>query len=106
MPIPNVKLANISNMTLTVDKFGRILIPKTLRQLLMIEPGDELEVDIDTTQPILTLSPKKDADEIRVELTDWGFPILVGGAPYPEDFDPAGYLKEGYEEYHRTRFGV
>lgn len=34
-------------MTLTIDKFGRILIPKKLREQLNLEPDDPVELDVD-----------------------------------------------------------
>ena len=33
--------------TITVDRSGRILLPKSVRELLGLMPGDELELQID-----------------------------------------------------------
>lgn len=93
-------------MTLTIDKFGRVLIPKTLRQILGIEPGDELVVEIAPDAPHIKLTAKPKPDDVQVIYTDWGFPVIEGGEPFPDDFDTVTFLKEGYDEYHKSRFGV
>ena len=33
-------------MTVTIDKFGRVLIPKPLRDQLGLQPGAELSLDV------------------------------------------------------------
>lgn len=93
-------------MTLTIDKFGRVLIPKHLRQIIGVEPGDELivEVDNEALQVMLTAKPKP--SDIKVVYTDWGFPVIEGGEPFADDFDTVSFLKEGYDEYHKSRFGL
>jgi AbrB family looped-hinge helix DNA binding protein len=37
-------MASINGMTLTIDKSGRIVVPKSLRERLGLKPGTELEV--------------------------------------------------------------
>lgn len=93
-------------MTLTIDKFGRIVIPKALRKSMNLEPGDELLVELIPDAPMISLTIKPKRSEIKIEYTDWGFPTITGGEPYPEDFDFQNVTKSGYEEYHKTRFGV
>jgi len=106
LAILGVILPNNASMTLTIDKFGRVLIPKTLRQHLMIEPGDELKVEIVPDAPHITLAAKPKPGDVQVVYTDWGFPVIEGGEPFPDNFDTVEYLKEGYDEYHKSRFGV
>lgn len=93
-------------MTLTIDKFGRVLIPKAIRQSIGLEPGDELIVELTPNTPIVTLTIKPKPSDIEVTYTDWGFPLIEGGGPFKEDFDTVDFLKEGYDEYHKSRFGV
>ena len=91
-------------MVLTMDKFGRVLIPKAIRTVLGLYPGKEVEVEICAATSSIEIRPKK--PEITLEYDESGFPILVGGDPYPDDFDTVAFLKESYEEYHKDRFGV
>jgi AbrB family looped-hinge helix DNA binding protein len=95
-------------MTLRIDKFGRVLIPKLMRQSIGLQPGDDIIVEVLENEKSLKLSSKPEPEnlEVRIEYTDWGFPQIVGGAPYPADFDFQNATKNGYDEYHKTRFGV
>ncbi len=46
-------------MTVKMDKFGRVLIPKAIRKAKGIEPGDELELHTDDERtPYIELRPK------------------------------------------------
>ena len=45
------------NATLTLDKAGRIVIPKTVRDELNLSPGDTLEMESEGNQ--VTLRPAK-----------------------------------------------
>ncbi|MEM9929378.1 MAG: AbrB/MazE/SpoVT family DNA-binding domain-containing protein, partial [Bacteroidota bacterium] len=66
-------------MTLTIDKFGRVLIPKTLRELLTVQPGDKVEVKIDSERPALLISPlPPEPLDYEITYTDWGFPFYFG----------------------------
>jgi len=93
-------------MVLTIDKFGRILIPKVIRQAIGINLGDELIIEIHPDKTMVKLTPKPKESDIKVTYTDWGFPQIEGGEPFPDDFNTADFIKEGYEEYHNSRFGL
>ena len=54
---------------LTVDRAGRIVIPKPLRDELRLEPGDELELESDNDRVILR--PVREAIPIRKEDGVW-----------------------------------
>jgi AbrB family looped-hinge helix DNA binding protein len=47
----------------TMDKAGRVVIPKPLREKLRLEPGDALEVESGGEQ--ITLRPARGARPIR-----------------------------------------
>ncbi len=49
------------NTTVTLDKAGRVVIPKTLRDKLRLEPGDSLHLDSEgekmILRPVSSVSP-------------------------------------------------
>lgn len=105
LPIADVILPNAGTMTLTLDKFGRVLIPKPLRQHLMLQPGDKINVVVNNEQKSLVLSAKKADEEAKIVFTDWGFPVLHAPGKFPDDFDPATAIKDSYEAYFKQKFG-
>ncbi len=48
-------------MTLTLDKMGRLVVPKPLRDRFSLKPGDELEVILEADgirlRPVIPVSP-------------------------------------------------
>jgi AbrB family looped-hinge helix DNA binding protein len=56
---------------LTIDKAGRIVIPKPLREELHLEPGDSLEVDSAGEQ--ITLRPVRGTGPLMKEHGVWVF---------------------------------
>jgi AbrB family looped-hinge helix DNA binding protein len=56
---------------LTIDKAGRIVIPKPLREELHLAPGDELELDSFGDQ--ITLRPVREPSPLRKEDGMWVF---------------------------------
>jgi AbrB family looped-hinge helix DNA binding protein len=57
--------------TVTLDKAGRVVIPKTLRDELRLEPGDTLELESEGQQ--VTLRPVRSATPLRKERGVWVF---------------------------------
>lgn len=92
-------------MKATIDKFGRVLIPKKLRDNAGIDNGTEFELEFDlfTNSIILKQVP---AMQPHVEYTEWGWPIIV----YPEgkkvNFDLKNFINEGHEERGRKLLGL
>jgi AbrB family looped-hinge helix DNA binding protein len=59
------------NNHLIIDKAGRIVIPKPLREHLHLEPGDALEVE--TAGEQITLRPVRGMAPLRKEHGVWVF---------------------------------
>ena len=57
------------NATLTIDKAGRIVIPKSLRDELNLSPGDTLELESEGNQ--VTLRPVRSASRLRLKKGIW-----------------------------------
>jgi AbrB family looped-hinge helix DNA binding protein len=47
------------NATLTIDKAGRVVLPKPVRDALQISPGDSLELEASEDHIILRPAPSK-----------------------------------------------
>lgn len=59
------------NTTVTLDKAGRVVIPKPLRDELHLEPGDTLELESEGEH--VTLRPVRSASPLRKERGVWVF---------------------------------
>ena len=66
------------NTTLTVDKAGRVVIPKALRDELHLNPGDTLELEIQGE--IMTMRPVRPIAPLRKERGVW---VYRAGIPLP-----------------------
>ena len=63
---------------LIIDKAGRVVIPKPLREQLHLEPGDALEVE--TAGEQITLRPVRGTAPLRKEHGVW---VFHSGEPLP-----------------------
>ncbi|MCI0622953.1 MAG: AbrB/MazE/SpoVT family DNA-binding domain-containing protein [Acidobacteria bacterium] len=59
------------NTTVTLDKAGRVVIPKTLRDELHLEPGDSMELESEGES--VTLRPVRASTPLRKERGVWVF---------------------------------
>jgi AbrB family looped-hinge helix DNA binding protein len=66
------------NAHLTIDKAGRVVIPKSLREDLHLEPGDALEME--STGEQITLRPVRGTGPLRKEQGVW---VFYTGQPLP-----------------------
>lgn len=66
------------NARLVMDKAGRVVIPKPLRQELHLEPGDALELESGGEQ--ITLRPARGTGPLQNEHGIW---VLHTGEPLP-----------------------
>lgn len=66
------------NARLVMDKAGRVVIPKPLREELQLEPGDALELESGGEQ--ITLRPARGTGPLQNEHGIW---VLHTGEPLP-----------------------
>ena len=87
-------------MTVTLDKFGRVLIPKPVRDRLGLAPGAELSLDVSTSgdgAPALELRAVPDADDPDGGLVRVNGRLVHNGHP-TGDVDVARILREERED--------
>jgi AbrB family looped-hinge helix DNA binding protein len=85
--------------TTTLDRFGRVLLPKPLRDRVGIRPGDDLRVAVEGGH--LVLEPVREVPRIEVRN---GIPVLVGYT-VPPGFDWKGLIRRDREERLRKILG-
>jgi AbrB family looped-hinge helix DNA binding protein len=66
------------SILLTIDKAGRVVIPKPLREKLHLEPGDSLEME--TAGEQITLRPVRGTGPLTKEHGVW---VFRSGQPLP-----------------------
>jgi AbrB family looped-hinge helix DNA binding protein len=66
------------NTTLTIDKAGRVVLPKPVRDALQISPGDSLELE--SSEDYIILRPAKGRARMYKKQGVW---VLHGDAPVP-----------------------
>ncbi|GAA5503041.1 hypothetical protein Dxin01_02790 [Deinococcus xinjiangensis] len=71
---------------LEIDKFGRVLIPKKVREALNLRAGSKLKADLSGTA--LTLEAEAPRYEIRYSEGGWPVVHFLDAQPWPEDEDP------------------
>jgi bifunctional DNA-binding transcriptional regulator/antitoxin component of YhaV-PrlF toxin-antitoxin module len=89
-----------------IDKFGRIHLPKKIREVKGYVCGTELSLimEPETTSLLLEATAEKNAVPY-VEITDWGWPVIKFPNQEKVDFDIVSFIKEGYEERSRKLMG-
>lgn len=92
-------------MTVTMDKFGRILIPKKIRQLAGLEPGTDLEIFVSKESGNMRLIPKPPPSK-SIIITEFGLPVVQYDGPINEDFDTVAFMKETREQYLDRKMGL
>jgi AbrB family looped-hinge helix DNA binding protein len=66
------------NTHIVIDKAGRVVIPKPLREELCLEPGDSLEMESNGEQ--ITLRPVRGTGPLTKEQGVW---VFHAGQPLP-----------------------
>ena len=85
--------------TLTLDKAGRIVIPKTLRDELQLGTGDSLELESHGDQ--ITLRPIHSSMPIQKEDGIW---VYRSGQPC--NLSIRDLIEQGREERHQSILGL
>ena len=95
-------------MVLTVDKFGRVLIPKKARQALRLEAGSKIELTVDEVTGTAALKLQTDEEEGSscIKYAEWGWPYLDVGPPTVESIDTVALIKSTRQDYLDQKFGL
>lgn len=59
------------NVPVTIDKAGRVVLPKALRDKLHLTPGDTLDLTVEEEQ--MTLRPRRAVPSLQKERGVWVF---------------------------------
>jgi AbrB family looped-hinge helix DNA binding protein len=78
---------------LKVDKLGRIVLPKPVRERLQLAPGDQLELEAEDDR--ITLRPLRGVAPLRKKRGIW---VFHSGEPLP-----AATVQETLDETRRER---
>ena len=75
-------------MQITLDRMGRIVVPKAIRDCFALKPGDDLEITVEPTgirlRPAVLASP----------LTEEGGILVCASAVPPSVWDLGAFLEE------------
>ena len=94
-------------MTVTIDKFGRVLIPKALRDQLGLLPGAELSLDVHhggDGAPALELRAVPNADDPDGGLVRVGGRLVYNGRL--SNLDVTHALRDTYDDRARRHAGL
>jgi AbrB family looped-hinge helix DNA binding protein len=83
--------------TITLGKGGRLVVPKSVRDLLGLREGARLKIKAGSGK--MEVVPEVEA--VRIEMRD-GFPIILGGPPRKRG-DIVRAIKAGREEVDERR---
>ena len=83
---------------ITLDRAGRVLIPKALREQLNLLPGDAIELESDGDD--ITLRPQKPVTTMTKEHGIWVF------YAEPSDIDIVEFIRQQREERNRHVLGL
>ena len=94
-------------MVLTLDKFGRVLIPKKARQALRLKVGSKIELTVDETTGTAELRTQTDQEgSSYIKYAEWGWPYLDVGPPTVESIDTVALIKSTRQDYLDRKFGL
>ena len=84
-------------MTVTMDKFGRVLFPKKLRQKMNASDGSQFEVIHDEGNDKVLLKLIR-ANNPVIKINPLGVPIIQFPTNQIFSYDFVASIREGYEE--------
>jgi AbrB family looped-hinge helix DNA binding protein len=94
-------------MTVTIDKFGRVLIPKKARELIGLREGDQMDLRVSEHDRSIDLQLKPTVgSKTRIHTTDGGWPVIQYLDGKARDYDAVNLIKEGREERDRKVSGL
>jgi AbrB family looped-hinge helix DNA binding protein len=70
----------IMNATLSIDRAGRLVLPKPVRERLQLEPGESLEIEV--FEDHIVLRPARPQGTMRKEMGVW---VYDSGEPLGAD---------------------
>jgi AbrB family looped-hinge helix DNA binding protein len=83
------------NAIVEIDKAGRIVVPKKLRDALHLTPGTRLRVERSGDQLVLG----QDFPEPKLEMRD-GLLVMVGGEQMTLE-ETNALIRQGYDQRHK-----
>jgi AbrB family looped-hinge helix DNA binding protein len=89
----------IMNTTLTIDKAGRVVLPKPVRDALEISPGDSLELE--SSEDRIVLRPARSAGRMYKKHGAW---VFDSGEPLSADVANQT-IRRVRDERHRRNLG-
>jgi AbrB family looped-hinge helix DNA binding protein len=94
-----VLYTTIVTKTLTIDKAGRVVIPKPLRKALHLDPGDSLTLN--SSENEIVLRPVREKAHMHKERGIW---VFRSGEPL-KDFSIPEFIDKIREERSRDILG-
>ena len=82
----------MTRIELEMDEFGRVLIPKRVRDALRLEAGSKLIAKLDNGG--LQIQAVQQRGTVAIGEDGWPLLQLGDAAALPADFDPVGDLRE------------
>lgn len=85
-------MATLTQLELEVDRFGRVLIPKRIRDALNLSPGSKLTADLSGQ----TLTLRAEEARSTLDFGPDGWPVIGLNTlqSLPTDFDPVRELAD------------
>jgi AbrB family looped-hinge helix DNA binding protein len=92
-------------MITKIDKFGRLLIPKKLREAMGLEAGKEVELSHDPVTKGIILQLVHEVSP-HIEVNAWGWPVIQSQVKEKATFNIKEFLLEAHEERSNKILGL
>lgn len=93
-------------MEVTLDKFGRILIPKEIRKVLGLQAGQVLSLYTSEENNLICIQPKIEEAESPIRYTDMGIPYIDNGQASEDELDTSQLVQETRAHYLNRKLGL
>ncbi|MEM6396627.1 MAG: AbrB/MazE/SpoVT family DNA-binding domain-containing protein [Bacteroidota bacterium] len=91
-------------MTVKMDKFGRILIPKKMREEMGADSGQKFTISFDGYTGQVYLEPII-KENYEIAITDFGLPIIKHKDPRVANIDFVEMIKQDREDRAKKLWG-